>query len=65
MSREIDCERVPDGSMIGCFPGAVCYRWGGVRNPSGANLTFGTLAGWPEPTETQASSRYHPLRSDH
>lgn len=32
---------------------------------SGQNATDGTLAGWPEPAETQASSRYHPLRSDH
>jgi hypothetical protein len=33
--------------------------------PSGENLTFGTLANRSKPAETQASSRYHPLRSHH
>jgi hypothetical protein len=32
---------------------------------SGENLTFGTLANRSKPAETQASSRYHPLRSHH
>jgi hypothetical protein len=35
------------------------------RAASGENLTFGTLANRSKPAETQASSRYHPLRSHH
>jgi hypothetical protein len=37
----------------------------GDEIPSGENLTFGTLANRSKPAETQASSRYHPLRSHH
>jgi SOS response associated peptidase (SRAP) len=57
--RGLDGLARPYPAGDGVTPPAAC------RLASGENLTFGTLANRSKPAETQASSRYHPLRSHH
>jgi hypothetical protein len=63
LALPLDARRV--ARLREAFEHRTHRRLVGKVKGSGENLTFGTLANRSKPAETQASLRYHPLRSHH